>query len=307
MDSLYNILGIPFGFVLTIIYTVTGNYVMALILFTLLTKLIMLPSSISQQKGQVKSVRLQPKLRRIQARYAGNQQKIQEETQALYSREGYNPMNAGCVPMLIQFPILFGLIGAIYNPLNYPLGLSDLHIASLTEAVKTYLGGELSARDIRTVQLLIIENIEHIKEAVPASVYQSIADFDFSLFGLSLGATPSFSQPSALWIIPILSFAAAMATAVVSFIRQKETNPEAAKNPMMGCMSFGMPLFSLYIAFQFPIGIGLYWTASSLFSFIQMLILNRTHSSKKLIARQMIEETIERRSREENLKLIAKK
>ena len=86
MDAIYTTLGIPFGYVLRFIFEAVDNYGLALILFTLFARLLMIPTSIYQTKGTVKTQRLQPKIRRINAKYKGDQKKIQEETQALYQR-----------------------------------------------------------------------------------------------------------------------------------------------------------------------------------------------------------------------------
>ena len=86
------------------------------------------------------------------------------------------------------------------------------------------------------------------------------------------------------------------------YLRQRETNPAMAKNPSMGCMTFGMPLFSLFFTFQFPVGVGVYWIASSLIAFVQTVILNLIYSPKKTITRLMVDETVQRRSKEENIK-----
>ena len=82
-----------------------------------------------------KTQRMQSKIRKIQTKYAGDQKKIQEETAALYQREGYNPMGTGCAPMIIQFVILFGLIGAIYYPLSNFLHIPKAEVTALTDAV----------------------------------------------------------------------------------------------------------------------------------------------------------------------------
>ena len=88
MTFIYDILGVPFGFVLRFFYDTISfeNYGLAIIALTIFARLLMIPSSISQQKGMAKTQRLQAKLRKIQTKYAGNQQKIQEETNALYQR-----------------------------------------------------------------------------------------------------------------------------------------------------------------------------------------------------------------------------
>ncbi|NLP48999.1 MAG: YidC/Oxa1 family membrane protein insertase [Clostridiales bacterium] len=300
MNAIYDILGVPFGFVLKLIFNLVNNYGLSLILFTFFARLLMFPSSVSQQKGAAKTQRLQPKLRKIQEKYKGNNQKIQEETQALYQREGHNPMNAGCAPMLVQMPIIFGLIGVIYNPLKYALEIPQEHIDTLVAAVKELLP-ELT-KNSRTIQLTVINQIGELSGLIPDQVYSKIVDFNFTFLGLPLGETPDMKNFSILWIIPILSGLTSFASSIYTYLKQKQSNPEMYKNPTMGCMTFGMPLFSTYFTFLFPVGIGIYWTASNIFAFAQTLILNYTHNPKKMIAKLMIEETIERRSREENLK-----
>lgn len=292
-----------FGFLLRELCQLVNNYGVALILLTIITRLIMLPMSVKQQKSTAKMQRLQSKVRKIQQQYAGDQKKIQEETQALYAQEGTNPMNMGCLPLLLQLPIIYGLIGAIYHPLQYVLNISSQDVNALTEALKNIV--EISSKNSRLVEMQIIEHIGELTGVVSPDVINKISSFDFSFLGLSLGQVPSIKQPSVLWLIPILSFVSQLATSLFMYVRQKESNPEMAKNPSMGCMTFGMPLFSLYFTFQFPIGIGVYWIASSVIAFVQTVVLNSVFSPKKATTKLLIEETIERRSKEENLKKVA--
>lgn len=292
-----------FGFLLRELCLLVDNYGVALILLTLIARIVMLPMSIKQQKSSAKMQRLQSKVRKIQQQYAGDQKKIQEETQALYAEEGTNPMNMGCLPLLLQLPIIYGLLGAIYHPLQYVLNISSQDVNALTEALKNIV--EISSKNSRLVEMQIIEHIGELTGVVSPDVINKISSFDFSFLGLSLGQVPSIKQPSVLWLIPILSFVSQLATSLFMYVRQKESNPEMAKNPSMGCMTFGMPLFSLYFTFQFPIGIGVYWIASSVIAFVQTVVLNSVFSPKKATTKLLIEETIERRSKEENLKKVA--
>ena len=294
-----------FGFLLRELYHWVGNYGVAIILLTLFARVIILPLSIRQQKSTAKMQRLQTKVRKIQQQYAGDQKKIQEETQALYSREGTNPMNMGCLPLLFQLPIIYGLIGAIYHPLQYVLNIDTAHIEALTEALKGVM--EVTTKNSRTVELLIIEHIQELSSAVPTDVFQKISSFDFRFLGISLGQVPSIKSFDILWLIPILSFASQFATSIFMFLRQKEQNPDMAKNPSMGCMTFGMPLFSLYFTFQFPAGIGIYWIASSVIAFLQTVILNAAFSPKKATTKLLIEETVQRRAKEQNQKRVAQR
>ncbi len=292
-----------FGFLLSRLYDLVSNYGLALILLTLFARIIILPLSVRQQKSTAKMQRLQTKVRKIQQQYAGDQKKIQEETQALYSREGTNPMSMGCLPLVLQLPIIYGLIGAIYHPLKYVLNIPQPQIDALTKALENVI--ELTKQNSRTVELQIIEHADKLTGAVPDPVLEKICSFNFDFLGISLGQVPNIRHFDVLWLIPILSFASQMASSIFMYLRQKEQNPEMSKNPSMGCMTFGMPLFSLYFTFQFPAGIGVYWITSSVIAFVQTVVLNSIFSPKKATTRLLVEETIQRRSKEENLKRVA--
>lgn len=297
----------PFGWILSWCYEIVGNYGWSLVLFTVLTRFIMIPLAISQQKGMAKQARLQPKIKKIQQKYAGNQQKINEEMNALYQREGANPLGAGCLPLAIQFPIMIGLYGVIYRPLSYVLHLPEETVSMLTGAVEK-ITGEASGRAASAIELSVINHADEVIAALPnlgADVAAKLQNFDFTFLGINMAKIPDFKVFDILWLIPVLSGVTSLMTSALSYMRQRKTNPEMSKNPAMGCMSFGMPLFSVYIAFQFPAGIGIYWTMSNLFMFFQTLIIGHTHSPKNVLAKVMIEETIERRSMENNLKVVA--
>ncbi len=310
MTALYEFLGVPFGAVLRLIYNSIGfeSYAVSIVLLTLLTRLLTIPSTISQQKGMAKTQRIQAKIRKIQTKYAGNQQKIQEETTALYQREGYNPMNAGCTPMLFQFVILFGLIGAIYYPLsNFLTGITDAEIKLLSDAVAKISTSKFASSS-HLAELLIIQNIDQLQgiPGVSEATYEAIANINFDFFGLfSLGDIPQGHGLHIIWAIPVLSFLSSMATSLYSQIKQKKNNPAMANNPMMGCMMFVMPLLSLYFVISYPAGIGIYWISSSIFSFIITVIVGHFYSPNKTIARLMVDETVARRSKEINTKQIA--
>lgn len=308
----------PFGFIFRIFYDLVSNYGLALFLFTLLFRLILLPSSISQQRGTAKQMRLQPKIKKLQEKYKGNQAKLNEEMQALYSREGYNPMSAGCLPMLIQMPIIFGLLGVIYYPIQYVLGVDSNTVGEMTRAVQGILGDASVKQNL--LELQVFNHLDEVIAKLPnlsTEIIDKLRGFDYTLFGIPLAETPSFAtlsnlgsaskQELILLLVPLLSGLSALFSGIYTWMRQKQTNPEMAKNPMMGCTAFGMPLFSLVIAFQFPAGAGIYWIMSNIIAFAQMILLNYTHSPKKIIAKMMVEETVNRRSKEENMKLIAQR
>ena len=263
-------------------------------------------------------MRLQPKIKKLQEKYKGNQVKLNEEMPALYSREGYNPMSAGCLPMLIQLPVIFGLLGVIYYPIQYVLGVDSNTVGEMTKIVQGLLGDTSVKQNL--LELQIFNHLDEVIAKMPAlsaEIVDKLRGFDYTMFGIPLAETPSVStlshlgsaskQELILLLVPLFSGLSAMASGIYTWIRQKQTNPEMAKNPMMGCTAFGMPLFSLVIAFQFPAGAGIYWIMSNIIAFAQMILLNYTHSPKKIIAKMMVEETVNRRSKEENMKRIAQR
>jgi YidC/Oxa1 family membrane protein insertase len=317
--TIYDILGIVFGPILSFIYRLVGdNYGVAIIFFTLFCRLLMLPSSISQQKSMAKNQRMQLKMRKIQERYKGDRQRLQEETQSFYQREGYNPMSAGCSGgMLLQFPIIFGLISAIYRPLQYTLQIDKIQdgsLALLTQKAPEILKGMQGVTvGSSMLQLRILQHWDKFQDLVKGgSLQQAVLDSihvfadRFTMFGMNLGATPKEGGRWYYYLIPVMAGVASMSTSLVSYVRSRKQNPEQSKNPMMGCMTFGMPLFSVFLSLSFPVGIGIYWIVSSLAMFLQMLVLNRTHSPRKMLAKVMIEETVTRRSRENSRKALAK-
>ena len=105
-----------------------------------------------------------------------------------------------------------------------------------------------------------------------------------------------------LWLIPVLTGVTTLAMGLYTYIRQIKMNPDMAKNPSMGCMSLMSPVMSIWFSFMFPASVGVYIIMSTVLSFIQMVILNHTHSPEKVLARMMVEETINNRAREQIFK-----
>ena len=113
-------LGIALGPVMYLCYRLTGSYGLGIILFTLLTKVILLPLGILTQKNSIQMVRLMPENDALRIRYAGDKDKLAEEQLALYKRYHYNPF-LSIIPLLVQIPLVLGLVYVVYHPLSYVL------------------------------------------------------------------------------------------------------------------------------------------------------------------------------------------
>lgn len=305
MSSLYNALAKPFGFILHLFYNFSGNYLLSLFILVLLVKLILLPSSISQQKNSAKQLRLQPKVNRIRQKYSNGgqptremQMKIQEETQALYQKEGFNAMSGGCLPLLIQFPVMIGLYGVVYTPLSRVLAISSDIVKKAAEALEIDTTGQY---EIKMLDKLEAANMPECFSDYSEQILR--LKEQFKIFGkIDLTQTPDYKDPGILWLIPLTVLVLGLLTSLIMFRRQKQTNPEMAKNPSMGCMTFMSPIMSVVFTFMFPAGVGIYWIMSSLFTLLQTIALNQFYNPQRVIANAMIDETVERRSREANIK-----
>ena len=309
MDFIREIFSIPFGYLIGFFYEISDNYILSLLLMTICVKLILLPSSIKQQKGMVKTQRMQPKIKRIREKYAGNQQKMNEAMNELYAREGYSSMTGGCSGLLIQLPIMMGVYYVNYKLLSYVLRIPEGVMEKIKAATRTLEAFKGSKNGEYEIEMIALRNFDEIKNVVPVEYVGKIEEFidKLNIFGMNLLDKPNTSLPisNPLWLIPILTGVTAFAMSIYTWLRQKKTNPEMAKNPSMGCMSFTTPLMSIWFSFMFSASVGVYIIMSTLFSMIQMIIMNKVYSPKKVLAKTMVDETINRRAKEKMLKKIA--
>ncbi len=326
MGVIREFLAVPFGYILSVLYQFTDNYLLSLIIITLVIRLLLLPQAIKQQKSSAKQMRLQAKINKIRAKYSTlnpreAQMKISEETQELYRREGFNANTMGCLPMILQFAVMIGLYGAIYAPLSLVLRLEESVINEIKTVFTEFVNTLPESAATKTMQndyyfeLNALNKFADIKdmlnpEIVTADIAAKIENFiaNFRIFGIDLTDIPSQFKDLGfvLILIPVFAGLTAMLTSVFMYIRQRKTNPEMAKNPAMGCMTFMSPVMSLMFSYNMPAGVGFYWIISNILSFIQTVGLAFAIKPEEVIAGQMIDETVKRRSREQNIKLKAK-
>lgn len=273
------------GFFYNIFENIPFNYTITLVVFTIVIKSLLFPLSIKQQKSTAKMAAFQPKIKAIQKKYGTNKQKIQEETVKLYTEEGYSPLS-GCLPMLIQFPILFGLIYLIYEPLTYILNFSKDIISKAIPIAEQILGSSLATDYTAEISIINAFKMDPTAFSTLGSEFvDKISKIDLNLFGINLGQIPVLDFTSfaaiTLMIIPFLS---GLSSLLVSYISMK-SNARATGNEIQGFtkgMILVMPVFSLIISFQFPIGVSFYWILSNLLMIIQTLVLNKIWNPKKL-------------------------
>lgn len=292
-NSLYDIIGIPFGYLMSIIYALIPNYAIAIIVFTLVTKLLLFPVNYKTQKGSARMMLLQPKLQKLQKSYGSNPQRLQEEQQKLYQEEGYNPMGS-CLPAFVQMFLLFGVIDVVYKPITHILHISkDVRAAAISKASELAIkfndvngGKAFDQRGNLRNELFTMEVLDKHPDdfnSFAENFKDIVSEFsqNFTIFGANLGNTPTLhpetwnSEAVILVLIPFLAGLSQLLVTIYSLMHQKKVNPTPqAGGGCMNVMMFTMPLMSIWFAFQVPAGVGFYWIWSSLFSFVITFALN---------------------------------
>lgn len=295
MNFIYTVIGYPLGWVMWFIYNFLGNsYVLSLLLFTIFTRLILLPSTIKQQKSMVRNAMLKPKLDALQKKYGKNKEKYQEEMMKLYEKEGFNPMS-GCLPMLIQFPILFGLIDVVYKPLTHILRLP-------AEAIDKIV--EVSGLPAMRAQVWALGHIGELEGQLSADVLEKIKSLDMNFLGMNLGEQPTWAF-NLLILIPIISGVTALISSMISS-KFSSANMEGQGGGMMKGMMLMMPIMSVVISFSVPAGVGLYWIFSNVISTIQTVVMHKVYDPQKIAAEQAAAEE-QRKEDERQARIEAKK
>ncbi len=281
MEGLFNIINVPLSWVLNFLSDIFGgSFAWALVFFTLFINLVMLPLSIKSQKSSVGQMRIKPKLDELKKKYGDDKQRYSQEMQKLYQEENIS-MGGGCLPLIIRMVFMLSVYSLIRKPLTYLIGISG---DTLTE-----LGNKFGTITNNTVdEISLLGKLNAPGASVSADIASKISEVDFSLFGLDLTQTPDFGWNvvkswQAIWLIPILAFAAQMLTSVVSMRMQKRLNPEA---PSMAGMMLTMPLISLFIGFSLPGAVGFYWICSSLIGSGIQTAVQIFYGPHKMLARE---------------------
>ena len=326
MDFLGKYLGVALGFV----FDLVGDYFLAIFLFTFVIRLLMFPLSLKTQKSQADRARLAPRLERLQKKYAKDPKKLQEKQMALYEKHGVS-MTGGCLPMVVQMLVLFGVISAIYSPLSHLTSVPNDVIDATAKVMqdsgdfdKDHFADRGYYREMRILQNiknekytdkiqtkiagLIKEGTQEQKIAKADAYIRDMQDMDISLFGIDLLEQPNDKGISWLWLIPIVSGITALFSSMLSMYYQKQ-GAGNQKQQGQGCSNFMMlglmPAMSLFIAFSVPGAVGVYWICSNLIALLQTYVLNQIYNPGKIRAQAEIEYQERRRKKQEDKKRLA--
>lgn len=280
-----------------IMEVISNNFGIAIILFTIITKILLFPLQLKSKKGMIDQQRIAPQLAALEKKYRNNKQKYSEEVQKLYKKEGVS-MAGGCLPTLLMLVIILGLYGPIYRPIHYLMVDKNADtVAALSNQLSVdyangaYLGDtdenspivklnkEIEAGRVNelTLSQALNGNVERVQALTGAPEgYAGLFEIDFNFFGLNLGIQPSYSPFNIQALLPIIS---AITAYLMSMLTQKlnaasvnnSAAAQAANTSKM--MLYFMPIMSLVIGFTLPAGLTLYWIVNNILSAIQEPIL----------------------------------
>lgn len=301
-----NILGFLapiFGVVMEWIYKLVPSYGWTLIIFTILTKVLMFPLSVKQQKSTAKMAAYNPMIQEIQKKWANDKQRQQEELVKFQEETGMS-MTAGCMPVLLNFLVIFGLIEVVYRPMQYILRIPRDLITQAVEVANTSLGMNLSAANFIVQNHLINavkDSPEVFSQLFSAEQITAISNFNFQFCGLDLSQMPRFAFDAAslgLLIIPVLS----VVTMILSQIVTNKMSGTQLQGGMKWMMWFSSLLF-VYFGFTVPVGFSLYYTVSNVLMLVQSIILKKMYDPA-VITKQIQEEIEQKRAEKKKKKQI---
>lgn len=278
----------PMGWIIEQIYNLVANYGLAIILFTVIIKLILLPLNVRSQKAMKKQQKVQPIIAELQQKYANDQEKLQKEMMKIY-KENNISMTGGCLPMLIQMPILVGLYQVIQRPLSYLMGIDWMQqevidkVYMLRDAMASSIG------NLATATEEMLARSSQIQLSRWAEIVNGPSDpwvINFNFLGLDLANAPSaafsylmrldFSNWNtiALLLIPVLAVAASVLSMKITQAQTGQNKNNDNANQMSKTMNLMMPLMTAFFTVTLPSGLGIYWIISSVMQILQQVLLN---------------------------------
>ena len=298
--KLSDIITVPFGYLLSILYHSTKNYGVAMILFALVVQLVLLPIKAKSKKSMMKMSRLTPRMQDIQKRYASDPQKQNEMIQQLYKEEGVS-MGGGCLWSFIPLLILFPLFTVIREPITYILmesaEVTQQIIATIKAAAPEIFTGNSIYDQVIAAQA-IPQFAQELSAVIPGISQATLEGINFDFVGVNLVLIPSWKfwawevydwAHIGAFLLPLLSAGSQVLAMLVSQktndsvvtdkngIQDKEAAKNSQQNQSMQAMLFMMPLMSLWIGFTVSAGLSLYWLIGGVFGTITDAIMTKKY------------------------------
>lgn len=285
MMQIFQFLGSLCGYVLWACFLLVKNFGVAIIIFTILFRILSIPLTIKQQKSMAVTQRLSGKQQAIREKYANNKIKMNEELQKLYEKENTSPMS-GCLVSFLPLILMMGIFYSVAYPLSNTLHINSDTVNQAVKYVSTIPGFSSNSGFYSQIEFIkIFPNVQstaEIQGLFSSAEMSRISDFSqsFNFLGLDLLQSPNANGISPLLLIPILCLVSSIGSQIIlSKIQGTQTQ---------GCMMivlYAMPLFTAYIAYTVPAAVGLYWIVSTIFTSGSTILMQRWYSAQILGAR----------------------
>ena len=269
-------LGGPLGYIMEAIYKfVVSDYGLSLVLFTVLLRVAMFPLRVKQQQSTARMAAYQPMIQEIQKKYAKDKNRQQEELMRLQQEYGYSP-TAGCLPMLVNFLVLFGIIEVVYRPLTYILHIPADVITPIADILNVSANSYALQSNIISA---VISGNQQVMAAL-GEYLPAVQDFHVMWGNLNLVAMPTISLAGWMTLIfPMLSIITMVAS---QFIIQKTSGQELQGS--MKWMPWMMSAMFIFVGFTVPVGFSMYYTVSNLLMVIESLLAKKIYDPEKMKA-----------------------
>lgn len=284
-----------FGYILNFIYELVKNYGLAIIIFSILLKIVLLPLSIKQQKTMKKTAKIQVKVKELQEKYKNDQVKMNQEMMDLYKKENLSPFS-GCLSSIIQIVLLFAVFGLVRSPLTYMKQIDTDTINNYIVEINQEVGENTISRNYP--QISIIKYVNNNKS------HEDPLYINMNFFGLDLSNIPQENwQDWTVYIIPVLYVITSMISMRITtkmttqnnnkkkdIIEIEKNNKEKeSKEPdaedmaaqMNKSMSWFMPIMAVSVSIIAPLGLALYWLVNNVLMIAERVILNKCLKSEE--------------------------
>ena len=285
-----------FGYLLQFLYTLVNNYGLAIILFTLIIKLLLLPLSIKQQKTMKKSSELQEKVKVMQFKYKNDPEKLNQEMMNLYKAENVSPFS-GCLTSIVQMLLLLSIFYLVRSPLTFMEKIPQDNINTYIQQLKDE--GKVISNVYPEIDL--IRETELLKEKNPEDQFIEKTNIKMNFLGLDLSKIPQQNMTDyTVYIIPVLYILSSFISIRITTAKQQKDKEDKKSKNIDGntgkeikeennemdavmqtnkMMSWFVPIMSISIAFIAPLGLALYWLISNILMIAERLIIDKVVKS----------------------------
>ena len=309
----------PFSALLMWLYETFGSYALALVLFTIIIRIIMFPLSLKGKRSMMQMNSLSARAQQLQKQYGKDRERYNQELTKLYEKEGVSPMG-GCLWSMLPMPVLIGLYAIIRRPMYYMMGINDQGIQSVAAALGWENFTSRGYDEIALTNMLNDSGNFQAAQAALGDMADRLSTIDFSFIGLDLSQTPNWKiwqgpfdwATLGLFLIPILVAVLAFISSQVSMKtnymnKNSQSSGNAAVDKTNRQMMYMMPIMYVWFGFIMPAGMSIYMTATSLIMMVQDLICSKLlrkqfeELEEKRIARELEEKEEEKRLKAEKI------